>query len=65
METEDSSDRTVPDYLLFVSAFVGFTIGTFGIIFSSIFATFIGGAILSLSILSFWFRPDPEERDDW
>jgi hypothetical protein len=54
----DSTDRKPADYVLFALGFLGFLIGTAGVIVASKFLAVVGGGLLLLGVISFHWRRD-------
>jgi hypothetical protein len=61
MNPSDSTDRTTGYYILFALAFIGFLLGTTGVIIGSASGALTGAILLLLPILSFSVRAWPGE----
>lgn len=53
----DSTDRTATDFFLFGTGFVGFLIGTTGVVVASVGTAVAGGLILVVAVSCFRLRP--------
>ncbi len=58
----DSTDRGTGDYILFALGFIGFVVGTGGVVVASLPAAVVGGALLLLVVGCFGLRSSPGER---